>query len=131
MYTESKQAYKHVIFNPEQAIPRFIVSYRLVDFQVDAVESFGEEQALTNGGVCRLPLMPSSNFEAATLEELLFRRAESQFLRMFDYNNSPTGRKREVIRYRISKPTLILSISLHHQVIVRRALVCHKQYFSS
>ena len=83
---EELRPFAHILFNPEQAIPRFIVSYKLVDFQDLAkakdMERFGEEQASRNGGMCRLPLYPSSNFQGLTPEECHFRMAESQFFRM-------------------------------------------------
>jgi len=76
----------HVIFNPDQAIPRFMVSYKLVNFQALAEDRefgrFGEEKAIRNGGVCRLELLPSSHVQGLTPEDYHFRVAESQFFRM-------------------------------------------------
>jgi len=83
---ESNQAYKHVIYNPEQAIPKFIVSYRLVDFQAlattDGYENFGEIQARKSNGMCRVPLEPTLTFQGDNPEDYHFRMAESQFYRM-------------------------------------------------
>jgi len=45
-------------------------------------ERFGEEEASQNGGVCRLPLLPSFDFQGLTPEDCHFRMAESQFHRM-------------------------------------------------
>jgi hypothetical protein len=76
----------HILFNAEQAIPRFLVTYKLMNFQdlakANDLERFGEEQASTNGGMCRISLYPSSNFQGLTPEECHFRMAESQFFRM-------------------------------------------------
>ena len=78
--------FAHILFNPEQAIPRFLVSYKLMKVEDLArgsgFESFGEEQASKSGGVWRVSLKPSENFEKLTPEECHFRFAESQFFRM-------------------------------------------------
>lgn len=72
----------HVIFNPDQAIPRFKVFYKLVNFQDREFGRFGEGSAIRNGGVCRLELLPSSHVQGLTPEDYHFRVAESQFFRM-------------------------------------------------
>jgi len=83
---ESSRPIAHVILNPDQAIPRFMVSYKLVNFQDLAedrgFERFGEEKAIKTGGVCRLELLPSAHVEGLTPEDYHFRVAESQFFRM-------------------------------------------------
>lgn len=82
----SGEAYRHVIYNPEQAIPRFIVSYKLTDFRAlakgDGFENFGERIARENRGICRLPLEPTLHFQEDNLGDIHFRMAESQFFRM-------------------------------------------------
>lgn len=50
-------------------------------------ERFGEDQASQNGGVCRIPLLPSFEFQGFCPEECHFRMAESQFLRMTKNRN--------------------------------------------
>ncbi|KAG0617383.1 hypothetical protein M758_5G185900 [Ceratodon purpureus] len=76
----------HIIFNPDQAIPRFIVSYKLMDLhdpvRANEFERFGEDQASKNGGIWRVSIVPSLNFQGLTPEEIHFRMAESQFFRM-------------------------------------------------
>lgn len=76
----------HAIFNPRQAIPRFLVSFKLVNLEAVAedheFERFGKQKALENGGVCRLPLLPSLHDEGLTPQDCHFRMAESQFYRM-------------------------------------------------
>jgi len=83
---EESRPFEHVIFNPDQAIPRFMVSYKVVNIQVLAEAHefvrFGEAQAFRNGGVCRLPLLPSLHVRGLTPEDCHFRIAESQFFRM-------------------------------------------------
>lgn len=94
--------FAHIIFNPGQAIPRFIVSYKLMDFQSlpedNEFERFGEQQASRSGGMCRLSLMPSSNFQGSTPEECHFRMAESQFYRMSKNRSKFTVTKVEFIK---------------------------------
>lgn len=77
---------QHIIYNGTQAIPRFIVHYKLEDrsaiAEMKGFESFGSQEAREANGVVRMPLTPSQNFKGDCPEEYHFRMAESQFFRM-------------------------------------------------
>lgn len=91
---ELGEAYEHVIYNPDLAIPRFLVSYRLEVLE-EGVENFGESQAReSKENFCRIPLMPAASYREDNPGDLHFRMAESQSsecprTELTRYNNIP------------------------------------------
>jgi hypothetical protein len=73
---------RHVIYKAYQAIPRYVIHYKLVAHSKEvSLNNFGKEQADANG-ICRISLTPNSSFKGDSAEEYHYRMAESQFFRM-------------------------------------------------
>jgi hypothetical protein len=83
---EELRPFAHILTNPEQAIPRLIVYYAVMDFrdlaETNTLERFGEELASTDGGMRRMIPYHSSSFQGLTPEECQFGMAESQIFEM-------------------------------------------------
>ena len=79
---ESTKPERHVIYKAYQAIPRYVIHYKLVARSKEVLLSnFGKERADANG-ICRISLTPNSSFKGDSAEEYHYRMAESQFFRM-------------------------------------------------
>jgi hypothetical protein len=83
---EELRPFAHILTNLEQAIPRLIVYYTVMDFwdlaEANNLERFGEEPASTDGGMRRMTPYQSSSFQALTPKECHFGMAESQIFEM-------------------------------------------------
>lgn len=78
---------RHVIYKAHQAIPRYVIHYKLVAHSREVfLHNFGKEQADANG-ISRISLTPNLNFKGDSAEEYHYRMAESQFFRMSSNRN--------------------------------------------
>eukprot|EP01018_Ginkgo_biloba_P039082 Gb_32246 [translate_table: standard] len=73
---------EYVVYNPYQAIPRYIVHYKNQHIDPQALNAHHFPHNLT-----RIPYLPSSTFNVDDAAEYHFRQAESQFYRMSSGGN--------------------------------------------
>eukprot|EP01018_Ginkgo_biloba_P039120 Gb_11774 [translate_table: standard] len=73
---------EYVVYNPYQAIPRYIVHYKNQHRDLRALNPHHFPHNLT-----RIPYLPSSTFNGDDAAEYRFRQAESQFYRMSSGGN--------------------------------------------
>lgn len=94
--TGTSEAFIHFIYNPDLAIPRFLVSYRLeARASLEGMENFGETQAReSKENFCRVPLTPASKILENDPKDYHFRMALSQFHQM------STNQKHKVVQLR-------------------------------
>ena len=84
--TQGTQYDEYIVYDPTQAIPRYIVHYDNLNCNDLEVQRLGLNKS--NVGFERrvLKASPSSGFSGFTADEMHYRFAESQFLRMCNVN---------------------------------------------
>ena len=77
---------EYVVFNPDQAIPRYIVHYKQESVMSNQ-SSILEKVALSGtGGMVKYELKPNRSYKQDDPKDREFRVAESQFLRLMSHN---------------------------------------------